>query len=102
MVCTHNPGGLSSIPGQGTKACVPQPRPGAAKSILKNISCLSHLSGLSATCDQSCAGKKETGRRRREREKRLDFFVFASYHGVNGPIVSDFKLPRFNKQLANF
>ena len=48
--------------------------------------------------------KKERGRRRRrggERERRLDFFAFASYHGVNAPIVSDFKLPRFNKQLAN-
>ena len=37
-----------------------------------------------------------------EKERRLDFFVFASYHGVNAPIVSNFKLPRFNKQLANF
>ena len=73
----------------------------------KNISSyLSHLSGLSATCDRWCAGKKERERKKekergRERERRLDFFAFASYHGVNAPIVSDFKLPRFNKQLAN-
>lgn len=28
--------------------------------------------------------------------------MFANYHGVNVPIVTDFKLLRFNKQLANF
>ena len=49
-----------------------------------------------------CWEKRNRKKEERETEKRLDFFVFASYHGVNGPIVSDFKLPRFNKQLANF
>lgn len=37
-----------------------------------------------------------------EAEGSLDFLVFSNYPGVNTPIVVDFKLTRFNKQLVNF
>lgn len=60
------------------------------------------MSRLFVTYNKWCVGKLLSRKRGKKALIFIFFLVFDNYPGVNTPIVVDFKLPRFNKQLVNF